>query len=132
MNEIKLEIKDYYVLLNLHKALLEAKFHENPDNILVSSSPIIANLCDEIIEILEKIDEKRGKNSAEWEEWRKLGNQSYYKQRAIKNATLNMRWLELSEQEKVETSKQIMSPFKATEDEIIEFIKEVDERIVGR
>ncbi len=48
--EIKLEIKDYYILLNLHKALLEAKFHLEPDNVLVCSSPIIANLCDEIVE----------------------------------------------------------------------------------
>ena len=27
---------DYYELLNLHKALLEAKFHMNPDNELRS------------------------------------------------------------------------------------------------
>lgn len=32
---------------NLHKALLEAKFHMDPDNVNVASSPIIADFCNE-------------------------------------------------------------------------------------
>ncbi len=44
MNEIIYKITDYYDLLNLHKALLESKFHMNPDNEFVSFSPIIANI----------------------------------------------------------------------------------------
>ena len=55
MGELKLEINDYYVLLNLHKALLEAKFHPNPDNPLVSASTIIADLSNELVDILMKM-----------------------------------------------------------------------------
>mgnify|MGYP000786198697 CR=1 FL=1 len=36
----KFELSDYYDLLNLHKALMEAKFHDNPDNEYISGSPI--------------------------------------------------------------------------------------------
>lgn len=47
MDGIEIEIKDYYVMPNLHKALLEAKFHMDPDNVNVASSPIIADFCNE-------------------------------------------------------------------------------------
>ena len=73
MNEIKLEIKDYYILLNLHKALLEAKFHMDPDNIEVCYSPIIADLCNELVDLLIKLDgNKDEKNIAAWEDWRNI------------------------------------------------------------
>ena len=49
----KFELSDYYDLLNLHKALMEAKFHDNPDNEYISGSPIIAKIMNEIV---EKID----------------------------------------------------------------------------
>lgn len=35
---------DYDGVLNLHKALLEAKFHLDPDNELVSGSPFVADV----------------------------------------------------------------------------------------
>lgn len=131
MDEVKLEISDYYVLLNLHKALLEAKFHENPDNRLVCASPIIANLCNEIVNILAKMDEKKDKKIG-WDGWRKLENQSFYKDRAIKNAILNDRWLEMSNEDKWNNAISLISPFKATDEEIINFIKEVDEEFLIR
>lgn len=59
MSEIRIEITDYFTILNLHKALLEAKFHLNSDNINVSSSSIIAEFCDKLVDVLEKKDEER-------------------------------------------------------------------------
>ena len=52
----KFELSDYYDLLNLHKALMEAKFHDNPDNEYISGSPIIAKIMNEIVDILAEID----------------------------------------------------------------------------
>ena len=43
---------DYYGLLNLHKALLEAKFHTMPDNKMISGSPLIANIYIQIRDLL--------------------------------------------------------------------------------
>lgn len=47
---------DYYSLLNLHKALLEAKFHVMPDNELVSGSPLVAKLYIQVRDLLMESD----------------------------------------------------------------------------
>ena len=132
MDEIKLEIRDYYVLLNLHKALLEAKFHLNPDNTLVCLSPIIADLCNELVDILAKMDElKDERNAGGWDNWRKLEGKSFFRERAIKNATLNNRWPDMNEEEKVRCAKNLISPFTATEEELRSFIDEVDKEFIS-
>ena len=93
MNDLKLEIKDYYELLNLHKALLEAKFHLNPDNTYVCSSPIIADISNKIVDILSEMDDiKDEKNVGKWVKWRKLDVQSFYRERALRNGVLNDMW----------------------------------------
>lgn len=131
MNEIKLEIKDYYILLNLHKALLEAKFHMDPDNIEVCYSPIIADLCNELVDLLIKLDGiKDEKNIAAWEDWRNIATKSFFRERAVKNAALYKGWLEKDEEEKVRSAKILLSPFKATEEEIKAFIEDVDKEFV--
>ena len=48
-------------MLNLHKALLEAKFHMNPDNVNVASSPIIADFCNGLVDVLTRSDEEKSK-----------------------------------------------------------------------
>lgn len=128
MSEIRIVIKDYFTILNLHKALLEAKFHLNPDNINVSSSPVIAQFCTELVDVLGKMDEERSeKNNGKWDEWRLLKNQSFYRDRAIINAKLNNRWMKMNVDEKRKTVKNMVSPFIATDEEIDIFIKEVDD-----
>jgi len=130
MKEIKLEIKDYYVLLNLHKALLEAKFHNNPDNILVSSSPIIADLSNEVVDILTELDKNKDNGNVEkWNNWRKIEKQSFYRKRAINNAILNERWKEMSNEDKKRIAINLLSPFRATKEEIKQFINEVDKQL---
>lgn len=127
MAEIKIELKDYFTILNLHKALLEAKFHENPDNENVASSPLIADLCNKLVDALTKMDEEKNeKNIGKWDNWRLLKNQAFYKDRAIKNAVLNSRWKKMSENEKMKMATNMLSPFIATEEEITCFIEEVD------
>lgn len=133
MGELKLEIKDYYVLLNLHKALLEAKFHTNPDNPLVSASPIIADLSNELVDILMKMDALKNESRVEgWKKWRKIEGQLFYKDRAVKNATLTNRWLELNDEEKIKYVKTLLSPFEATEQELLSIIEEIEEEFVNK
>ncbi|MBD5532899.1 MAG: hypothetical protein HDQ98_12020 [Lachnospiraceae bacterium] len=130
MKEVKIELKDYFTILNLHKALLEAKFHENPDNENVASSPIIADLCNKLVDALTRMDEEKNKqNIGKWDNWRMLKNQTFYKDRAIKNAVMNGRWKRMSEDEKIKATINMLSPFIATEEEVKCFIKEVDETL---
>ena len=112
------------MILNLHKALLEAKFHINPDNINVSSSPFIADFCNELVDALTIMDEGTGRS---WDEWRMLKNHSFYRDRALKNALSDNMWLKMNKEQKVKMVKNLLSPFKATEDEIEKFIKDVNE-----
>ena len=127
MKEIKIEIRDYYVILNLHRALLEAKFHINPDNINVSFSPIVADFCNELVDALTLIDEEKDKkNVGKWDNWRMLKNQSFYRDRALKNAISDNRWRKIDKEEKVNITRNLLSPFKATDEEIESFIRDVD------
>lgn len=127
MDEIKIEIKDYYVILNLHKALLEAKFHLNPDNINVSFSPIVADFCNQLVDVLTIIDEEKDKkNVGKWDNWRMLKNQSFYRDRALKNAISDNRWRKIDKEEKVNITRNLLSPFKATDEELESFIRDVD------
>lgn len=126
MGNIKLEITDYYELLNLHKALLEAKFHRNPDNAYVAGSPIISKLCNEIVSLLAQYDVIR-KGKEDWTAWRQLYNQEYYKERAIDGIIKFGGWEKLKCSEKSDRILNYISPFVCTEDEIASIIKEIDD-----
>ncbi|MGY3188446.1 hypothetical protein [Lysinibacillus sp. TE18511] len=124
MNDIKLEVEGYYEILNLHKALLEAKFHKDPDNLDVAGSPIIAKICNNIVDMLSEYEIKeKGKDS--WCEWRKIENQNFFKERTVENAQ-NVAWEKLSYKEKESLTKSIFSPFTFTDKDVIDFIKTVD------
>ena len=73
-----LQTKDYYSLLNLHKILLEAKFHPKPENAQVSGSPFLAGLYQEVVSAL-----LQSEKALEWESWMQLKNRTDYRQRAI-------------------------------------------------
>ncbi|QPQ30188.1 hypothetical protein [Lysinibacillus sp. JNUCC 51] len=46
-------------ILNLHKTLLEAKFHKNPDNFYVAGSPIIAKNLQQYCRPVNRIRNRR-------------------------------------------------------------------------
>jgi hypothetical protein len=128
MDKTKIEITDYYVMLNLHKALIEAKFHINPDNIEVSASPIIAGFMNTLIDTLSTVSEEIGKTSKkEWETWRLLSNQPFYRDRAVKLATQHSKWIDMDIENKKKMSKNLLSPFIFSDEEIEDFILSVDE-----
>ncbi|MBE5932677.1 MAG: hypothetical protein E7263_04570 [Lachnospiraceae bacterium] len=126
MKETIFEICDYYDLLNLHKALLEAKFHLNPDNELVPLSPIIAKISNQIYDILTEYNKDKGKGSLEWNDWRKLENQEFYKNRALNNSKYINEWNNLSFKDKQIYVKNLISPFSATDEEINIMVEKVN------
>lgn len=129
----KLEIENYYDLLGLHKALLEAKFHKNPENIEVCFSPIIAKISNEIVEILMKKDaEKDASKKDSWEKWRRLENKSYFRECALSNAASFHYWKDMNYEQKLVTCRNLLSPFVATSSEMELFIQEVDDSINKR
>ena len=133
----KFELSDYYDLLNLHKALMEAKFHDNPDNEYISGSPIIAKIMNEIVDILAEIDPYA--NEGDWKTWRKLENhiispcESKYGKtiwdRILNRVSKDKLQKKYTKDEKIIATKNYFSPFIATEKEINDFINAVDMKI---
>ena len=80
IDNITFEINDYYELLNLHKALLEARFHEGLDNKYLAGSPIVAKIHNRIISDLISMENNR-KGSESWSEWIKISNRKDYLER---------------------------------------------------
>ena len=70
--------------------------------------------------------EKDEKNIGKWDNWRMLKNQIFYRDRALRNAMLNNRWTKSSSNDKEKIVINLLSPFKATQEEIKSFIQEVD------
>ena len=126
MKKIKFELNDYYDILNLYKALMEAKFNENPDNIYVSRSPIISRIINELVDILSNYDTNK---SEDWNEWRKLEKHNCYIEKVIKLITKFVEWKEFSINQKMELLFNYLSPFIYTEKDIIELINEIDLRL---
>lgn len=126
----KFEIEDYYELLNLHKAIIESKFHKNPDNISVCFSPIIAKISNDIVDILIKMEEEKDESKVEkWKEWRKLENQTIFRNQAIENACTYTNWHKLSYEKKLISCRNLMSPFYVSDSEIETIINEIDKKI---
>lgn len=125
MDTIQFVIQDYYEMLNLHKALLEAKFHETPDNQAVAGSPIVAKLYDDLLNQLAEC-ELRKKGKENWTEWRKLKNQSFYKERAIGHIVKSDQWKLLEDDQREKFIYNYFSPFTYTKEELSMLIHEID------
>lgn len=113
---------NYYELLNINKALLEAKFNEFPNNEYITGSPIIAQICNEVVQLLS---EKDGKDS--WEEWRKWENHMELEPRVVASICyVRKDWINLNIDEKKKNISDNISPFIANEDDIMKIITKVD------
>lgn len=121
MSKFDLEIKDYYSLVSLHKSLLEAKFNLSPDNEDISGSPLVAKLYEAVVSLL--LQSEKG---ADWEKWLQLKNRPDYRKRAVLRMKKSERWSNISLETKKEIARNYLSPFRFSEDELDEVVKEVD------
>ncbi len=114
---------DYYGVLNLHKALLEAKFNVNPDNEMVSGSPLVADIYKQVREWLIKNDE-----SGQWKVWFQLKNRPDYKEHALIRMRKNKQWEKAHYEKKKEIAKNYLAPFIYDEQELNDVITELERR----
>lgn len=126
MNNERFILEDYYDMLNLHKALLEAKFHQNPDNLYVAGSPIVAKIHNKLLDVLQYCEKKK-KGQENWSEWRKIKNQKFYRDRAVRNLIKYEDWRIVEDSEKKEIVYNYCSPFTLSEDDMQEILNEINE-----
>ena len=120
MQEYSLKL-DYYGLLNLHKALLEAKFHTMPENELVSGSPLIADIYIQVRDLLIGSDK-----GSQWNDWFQLRNRPDRKKQAIilmKNCDC---WSKATFDEKKEIASNYLAPFLFSDEELEDVILEAN------
>ncbi|MDE7422749.1 MAG: hypothetical protein K2N51_03520, partial [Lachnospiraceae bacterium] len=120
-------VNDYYELVALQKALLEAKFNLTPNNENISGSPIIAKMLNEIYALLEE-KEKEREGKERWSEWRKIANQMYYLERAIERIIKQEKFNEYEEERKREVIKNYISPFTCNAQELLLIQKMIEYR----
>ena len=118
---------DYYGLLSLHKALLEAKFHTMPDNESVAGSPLVADLYIQVRDMLIESDK-----GSEWKEWFQLSNRPDRKKQAIILMRKDRIWNKATHDEKSKIARTFLTPFLFDEEELENVIAEVDSGIVNR
>lgn len=129
----KLVVDDYNDLLNLHKALMEAKFHNDPENDCIAGSPVIARIMNQIVDIISEC------GSDSWKKWRNIKNHRLEEERheyigvwhkMIIAASRNCIWKEVSHQEKINISKIYLSPFYYDNQDLEDFINQVDALLI--
>ena len=112
---------DYYCLLNLHKVLLEAKFHTIPDNELVAGSSLVAGLYIQVRDLLIESDK-----GSEWKDWFQLSNRPDRKEQAVILMKRDRIWNKASHDEKSKIASTFLAPFLFSEEELENVIAEVD------
>ncbi len=123
MNEYNLTL-DYYGLLNLHKTLLEAKFHTMPDNDEVSESPFVASLYIQVRDLLMESDK-----GSQWKNWFQLSNRPDRKNQAIILMRKSKRWNKATPDEKSKIACDFLAPFLFNEEELKNVIAEAENRV---
>ena len=116
--ELKLNDSD---LLNLHKALLEAKFHAEPENELVAGSPVVAGIYTQVRDLLMQ-DDPDGR----WKDWFLLKNRPDRKDQAIALTRKSKRWNTAALAEKRKIARDFLAPFLFDAEELDSVIAEAD------
>lgn len=127
----RIEIEGYYKLLALHKTILEAKFHKMQENYDIASSPIIAQIAEDVINKIIEIESIEGLGREKnWESWLQVTHKHWIWERLIKFVIRDrLEWIKLDRDDKKEKTKYYFAPFIITEENIEIFINEVELKI---
>jgi hypothetical protein len=116
-------VSDYYELLALHRALLEAQFCDEPNDLDVSASPIITKLHRNLLETLMNVE--GSPQAEEWKDWLKIDPDRREWQVALKRAKNERQWQNWSYEKKKEYAFHLLSPFELDDTLLDDFIGSV-------
>jgi hypothetical protein len=123
------QITDYYQLIALHKALIHAKFARKPIDPIISGSPLIADIANQIIETLIQMEIERGNPKAA-ENWKiKIDPSGEMWQIALSRVSPDDKvWQKWTQEEKEYYARLLLSPFLFDDNLLLEFVRQVHER----
>ncbi|WP_437723154.1 hypothetical protein [Sorangium sp. So ce861] len=117
-------------LLALLRAIIEAKFHKNPDDLDVPGSAILARVAvrirDEIV--AEEVRREGGVAEARWRDWINLGPERREWEGAKDYAVVAWRdaWANWSADDRRAAAQYLLSPFDPGEAGLLKFLAEVE------
>jgi hypothetical protein len=120
-------IDDYHELLALHRALMEAKFHGEPNDPAVPGSPFIAAVANRVVEALvaHDVERKGAAKREEWARWRAITPDRREWRLALGHATAMAKWDEWDDEMRTGVARTLMSPFVLGDATAALFVSEV-------
>lgn len=124
-------ISDYNILLTLHKAIIEAKFSENPIHMELPGSHLLAQVSNQIVEILIKKEiESGGYSAINWKRWREIDEHRREWDIAMKYIVSHGQvWRTWERDRKEEFVRVLLSPYIISSELLDRFIIEADTAI---
>lgn len=121
-------IDNYDELMALHRALMEAKFSESPNDLAIQGSSLLSKIANNVVESLTAMDiEKDGESSiAKWQKWREvIPERREYKivQAKLKSESS---WIEWDHSKQMEYVQSLFSPLQASEEIICNLLNSVN------
>ena len=120
-------VDEYYELLAVHRAFLEAKFCDDPTDNDVSWSPILASLHERLIlKLIEAAVSRNGESERiQWNEWLVISDTRREWTVALNRARTQAQWENWSDTEKLRYSRPLLAPFTFTDELLLSFIEQV-------
>jgi hypothetical protein len=121
-----LQINSYDELLLMHLMMMEAKFHDNPNNVTLQGSHRVADLAENIIYALMAA-EAQGEipgDPPNWQHWRAFSENHREYTWVINKLKTDKFWQLLNEAQSLQYVKDLISPFSATNEQLAAVILE--------
>lgn len=121
-------VSNLHELRVMQRVFREAKFCVESDDDEISSSPVVAKLFTQLIDALISTQvEVEGEGARErWTKWLDMSDMSRSEWTAALNrAKSDIHWPNRSDEERMEYSKILLSPFVLSEERLRDFIESV-------
>jgi len=115
-------------LIALHRAIMEAKFHDPPSNEEVLTSPILSRISNAILDDIVDIErrEARSQQVDSWRRWRDVGARPEIVKLVIECARQSPHWAKMTREDKGDYIRCGLSPILAAPDELALLVDEVE------
>lgn len=123
-----LVVSDPMHLLALHKAIMEAKFHESPENQDVLGSPLLASIADQVMDAIINGEDAAGNTSkaAAWRTFRRLSSNTWIADRVRGQVVQNQNWRSWDDKTRIQYITCAVAPFQATESKLDTLRQHID------
>lgn len=119
---------NYYELIALHRALLESKFNNSPNDYDVAKSPIINKIYKDIIDSILNIEfEKNGQQGKDkWKSWLQMDRNKREWEISLNIIKREKFWASWDYEKKSNFALTVIYPFTISSGLLKEFIDEAD------